>query len=315
MGYHLFINPAAASGKAKVDSRRLVAYLKSEGIEYHLHMPKSKAQMQERIHRITSERYCQKMGEDTHLVIVGGDGSLNVAISAIDSFEHTKLSYIPLGSGNDFARSMKIGPEPMENLLNILYRAREMQLDYGEMILTDVDDAQHRHRCMISTGVGYDADICVEVENGSLKNRLNKLKLGKLVYLIVGLRQIFARKSVGAVIRMDEKVIVPVSQMFFTVGMIQPYEGGGTPFCPEADPCDGLLDVCLVRGMPKWKLALAVMMVYTKKLYWFKAVSGYRCKKLQIKLDEPQWYHTDGEISQKIVEIALECKQGLRFVY
>lgn len=313
--YHFFVNPSAASGKAKGVAKELLGFLKKEGIEYVLHVPSSGEDMAKRIAKITSKDYISEQGQDTHMIILGGDGSLNVTISNIQNFEHTILSYIPLGSGNDFARGMGIGKEPMDNLLNILYRGKEVQLDYGDVDYVDVVGVKHHKRCMISCGVGYDADITEEVNRTSLKKVLNKLHLGTFTYLLIGIKQIFTKQCVGATIAIDGEVMEHMPGLFFCVGMIHPFEGGGVPFCPKADPYDGLLDVCLVRYMPRPKLALAVAMVYLKQLHRFNQVSSYRGKQMQLILDEPQFMHTDGEVPGKVKEVDIICRQGLRFVY
>ena len=63
-------------------------------------------------------------------------------------------------------------------------------------------------------------------------------------------------------------------ELFFVVGMNHMYEGGGIPFCPNANPTDGKLDVCLVKGMSRLKLLFAVVLVYFKKHLLFKDITN-----------------------------------------
>ena len=104
-----------------------------------------------------------------------------------------------------------------------------------------------------------------------------------------------------------------VPELFFGVGMIHPMEGGGVPFCPRANPQDGMLDVCLVNAMSKVKLLLAVMLVYAKQHYLFRAITEHRCRSLTIKTSEPQWFHMDGETPCKVEYVRMCCENGLRF--
>lgn len=315
--YHFITNPNASSGKGAAAWKKIKAVLQEEQIEYKAHALKSARETTEFVRKLTA--YGQE--EDCHIVVLGGDGTLNAVLNGIEDFEHTILSCIRTGSGNDFARNVKISKKPGEAIRHLLYSPEEMVLDYGvaeyEADATgeapgEMEEESQAHRFIISSGVGYDADICEEVGRSRLKKILNRVGLGKLVYVTIGVKQIFSRKNTGAVVRAgDEELDIPA--LFFAVGMIHEREGGGVPFCPDANPTDGLLDVCVVKSMPKWKLLLAVIMVYLKKHVLFQKITIYRCSNLEVELKEPQWFHIDGETSCKIKRISLECRSGLRF--
>ena len=143
---------------------------------------------------------------------------------------------------------------------------------------------------------------------------LNKIHLGKLVYVLIGVKQIFAKKTVRAKLYLDDAPVMKLPELFFVVGMNHMYEGGGIPFCPNADPTDGRLDVCLVKGMSRLKLLLAVGLVYFKKHLLFKDITNHRCKKMRLVTETPQWIHMDGETPYQVSEIIWENKGKLRFV-
>jgi YegS/Rv2252/BmrU family lipid kinase len=245
-------------------------------------------------------------------VVLGGDGTLNAVLNGIQCFDNTILSCIRTGSGNDFARNMKISNNVEKSLHGILHNDKEIYLDYGEVAYQS-DSSFKKRRFIISSGAGYDANICEEVNRSRLKKTLNKVHLGTLVYAAIGIKQIFTRDFVNAVVQMDNNEAISVSNLFFIVGMIHEKEGGGVPFCPHANPTDGKFHVCLVRNMPTWKLLLAVILVYFKKHLLFKNITEHECKKLHLQMDNPQWFHMDGETPCKIKELNWECKQGLRF--
>lgn len=306
--YYFIVNPTACSGKARSLWQQVEELLTKENIEYEVHIPASGSEVTGLIRRLTG-----KLNQDIHIVVVGGDGTLNDVLQGIGDFSHTKLSCIRTGSGNDFARNMGISKNMKKTLDHILYEPEEVLLDYG--VAEYVSGGQlESHRFIISSGMGYDADICEEVSRSRLKMTLNKLHLGKLVYLVIGVKQIFSRTSPKAVMQMDDESELSVPQMFFTVGMIHEKEGGGVPFCPNADPTDGFLEVCLVKGMSKCKLLLAVMLVYLKKHLLFKRITIHRCRRLYIRTEEPQWFHMDGETPCQIKELVLTCRSGIRFV-
>lgn len=310
--YHFIMNPNASSGKGLKIWKQVEKILKEEQVEYEQHVLKSAKEATEFVRKMTAYENFQGDGaKDCHIVVLGGDGTLHAVLNGIEDFEHTILSCIRTGSGNDFARNVGVTKNVSKAIKHLLNEPEQMCLDYG-VAAYETDKGPKSRRFIISTGVGYDADICEEVGRSGLKKKLNKINLGKLVYVMIGIKQVFTRINSGATIYMDgEKFEVPA--MFFVVGMIHEFEGGGVPFCPKADPTDGMLDVCLVQGMPRWKLLLAIVMVYMRKHFWFKKITAHRCKKIVMEPNEPQWFHMDGETSCKISRMEMECKSGLRF--
>lgn len=197
-------------------------------------------------------------------------------------------------------------------ITHLLENPEEIALDYGEV--TTNHQGSSAKRFLISSGVGYDANICEEVSRSRLKTVLNKIHLGKLVYVMIGVKQIFAKKTVRAKLYLDDAPVMKLPELFFVVGMNHMYEGGGIPFCPNADPTDGRLDVCLVKGMSRLKLLLAVVLVYFKKHLLFKDITNHRCKKMRLVTETLQWIHMDGETPYQVNEVIWESKGKLRFV-
>ena len=113
---------------------------------------------------------------------------------------------------------------------------------------------------------------------------------------------------------LDDKKPLPIHRLFFVVGMQHPREGGGVPFCPDADPTDDLMDLCLVRDMPKWKLMLGVALVYFKKHLIFRNITCQRCRTMRLVADKPQWVHLDGETPYQAKEVLWAVKGKVRYV-
>lgn len=304
--YHFIMNPKASSGKGMKAWKIIEEILQKEQVAYQAHVLGSAQETVHLVQSLTSKR------EDCHIVVLGGDGTINAVLNGIVDFEHTKLSCIRTGSGNDFARNVGVTKNVSAAINHLIHTPEHSCLDYG-MTTYVTENGEKSRRFAISNGVGYDADICEEVGRSKLKRILNWAKLGKLVYVMVGIKQIFTRKNSGAMIYMDDAEPIQIPHLFFVVGMIHEKEGGGVPFCPQANAADGMLDVCLVRQMPKLKLLLAVIMVYMKQHYRFRNITAHRCKKLSVVLDEGQWFHVDGEVPEKIKEISMECQSGLHF--
>lgn len=90
-----------------------------------------------RIHRTTAagdaaETAAREGGNYDLVVASGGDGTLNEVISGLSRLEHPPLlGYLPQGTTNDFAASLRISPDPAEAAAAIL-RGRVQVLDIGQ---------------------------------------------------------------------------------------------------------------------------------------------------------------------------------------
>ncbi|MCM1083256.1 MAG: YegS/Rv2252/BmrU family lipid kinase [Clostridium sp.] len=307
--YHFIVNTHSGSDKGKTVWSSILSFIEKQQIDYKVYMPNRADDTTLLVSRLTNG-----LNEDIHIVVVGGDGTMNAVLQGIVDFEHTLLSCIRIGSGNDFARNMDIPKSYEENILHFLNTPKEYMLDYGEAAYITTSGEKNSKRFIISSGIGYDAAICEEAGRSKLKPLLNKLHLGRLVYVCIGVKQIFEKKVVKAFLQLDNEQPRKIDKLFFTVGMVHSQEGGGVPFCPHADPTDGMFHVCLVQDMPKWKLLLAVCLVYLKKHLLFEKITEHTCKNLRIKTKEAMWFHMDGETPCQTKELHLSCKQGLRFV-
>ena len=328
--YYFIMNPTASSGVGRKVWKQLKPILKTRGVKYKLIAQTDKEELIAIVKKLTGRNKKLSFGgtievvdaaseeeikdKDVHLVVLGGDGTLNLVFNSIVDLEHTKLSCIRIGSGNDFARNVGIEKAPEKALIKILDDPEEVVLDYGEADYVMVDGMRKSRKYVISSGIGYDADICQEASHSKIKKVLNVFHLGKLVYVTIGIKQIFSRSNTRAKIYLDGKGPLCVRNLFFAVGMVHEMEGGGVPFCPDADPEDGKLDVCLAKGAPIPKLLTEVAMVYCRKHLLFSNVSMYRCRSIRIVVDNPQWIHTDGETPCKVRQVIMSCRQGLRLV-
>ena len=309
--YQIIVNPTSSSGKGMEAWKEIKTILNRRNVTYEVHMLQNAGEATQVVRGLTA------YGNEANILVVGGDGTLNEVLNGIQDFDHTKVSCIQTGSGNDFARNMHLEKNVERAIMHLLGQPEEIALDYGEVtVRVDAcrDSAVRKKRFLISSGVGYDANICEEVSRSRLKAVLNKIHLGKLVYVLIGVKQIFAKKTVRAKLYLDDAPVMKLPELFFVVGMNHMYEGGGIPFCPNADPTDDRLDVCLVKGMSRLKLLLAVVLVYFKKHLLFKDITNHRCKKMRLVTETPQWIHMDGETPYKVREITWESKGKLRFV-
>ena len=225
-----------------------------------------------------------------YLIAVGGDGTIHEVLTGITDFERVIFGYIPTGSGNDFCRSMQLPADSVAALDYILRADRIGIMDVP--FLTRQDKTS---RFGISAGIGYDAGVCQEVLATPLKKVFNRLRLGKLIYLFVALKQLIFISPGQMTVTLDGKNSFSYDRVYFTAVMNQKYEGGGFKFCPDARPDDQFLDVILAEGIGKLKLLFCLPTAFFGKHTQIRGIHIYRCKKIHIHSEQPLPIHIDGE--------------------
>ena len=189
--YHIIINPASRSGKGKkIWKEQIEPALLRDNISYSSYFSEKAGDV--------AEIAAQILGEATEfpvsLIVLGGDGTVNEALHGLSDTSKITLGYIPTGSSNDLARDLNIPTEPTAALELILHSGSVQPMDLGTVTYSD----GKKRRFAVSCGIGYDAAVCEEALHSKMKNILNKLGLGKLTYLGIALKQLFASKPVSA---------------------------------------------------------------------------------------------------------------------
>ncbi|MDO4633913.1 MAG: diacylglycerol kinase family lipid kinase [Eubacteriales bacterium] len=154
----------------------------------------------------------------------------------------------------------------------------------------------HDRRFLVSSGIGFDAAVCHEAESSRIKPFLNHLRLGKLTYLGIALKNIFKMSKGNVVIRVDHGEEISFSGILFAAAMNLPFEGGGFAFCPNADPSDGMIDICLIESMPVLRILRLLPTAFRgAHVRYTDVVHLYRCRSITLTSVQPLTVHTDGE--------------------
>ena len=191
------------------------------------------------------------------IVVAGGDGSLHAVISALyrrHDLEHAVVGLLPMGTGNDFARSLGLPLDPEEAALVIASgEVRRMDLivdELGEVVVNNVH-----------VGAGAQASR----RGARWKDRLGsigvgRVNLGKLGYPIGAALSAFQPPSVHMHVELDGKIVTDVDRPVLMVAVGNgAHVGGGTELTPEADPEDGKVDVMISHAIgPTAKLGYAL---------------------------------------------------------
>ena len=310
MRYHFIINPNAKSkgGKSLLDTIEPLV-VKSD-IDYEFHITQKPGDATE-IAMLLTQNPVEKA-----IVVVGGDGTLNEVINGLNNYSNVYLGVIPAGTGNDFARGMKISTNPSKVLKKILSGKYTTTVDIGQTELGDEDSINYeKHRFIVSSGCGYDARIC-EINNKSKAKRfLNKIKLGKLSYTFHGIIQMMNCKYGDVYLELDDGTDIYLKDFIFCSSHNVPYEGGGYLFAPKAKPNDGYLDLCVVNNISRFRALLLMPKSNKGKHIGHEGVSTYRCRSVIIKSKKRLPIHTDGETFERQTYIKISLlPEKIRFI-
>jgi diacylglycerol kinase (ATP) len=233
------VNPASGAGRAAREWSAIEGWLPSTGIPYEVAMttrPLEATAMAERAVRDSRPV----------IVAVGGDGTLN---EVVNGFFHngapipttSRLAMLPLGTGGDFRRTLKIPLDP-KAAVDILRTGIPRRLDAG-CVSYKANDG--------STGVRHFINIADAGLGGEVVHRVNKgsKRLGSATFTLTSFMSLLAWKNKPMNVVVDgvshdlkaQQVVVANCQYF----------GGGMRMAPTASPTDGVFDVILVGNAGK----------------------------------------------------------------
>ena len=283
---HFIVNPAASTGNSPRKWQLIEDELKRRGTVYRARLTEGARDAERLADRITSEN----RGKDITLVILGGDGTVSEVLTGIRDYSGVTLGYVPAGSGGDLARTLGLSKSPLKALDTILRRESFIEMDVGR-----IETENTIRNFAVSAGMGFDAAVCHEALHSSLKKKLNRIKLGKLTYGLIALKQLARLKPSDAEIILEDEKKLSLKKLIFAAAMNGQYEGGGFRFSPEAENTDGYLNVCAAESVSKPVILLLLPLALLGKHTGFKCIKSLRAKKIRIVTEFPCAVHADGE--------------------
>ena len=208
------------------------------------------------------------------IVAVGGDGTVNEVASAMVGTQ-TVLGIIPFGSGNGLSRFLGIS-------MHAPTAIKALNSDNIQLI----DSAtMNGYPFFNMAGMGFDAHISEVFSHGK--------KRGFFTYLISSIREISRYKAVTYNIEIDGKTYEREAFMLSFANSSQ--YGNNAHISPRASVQDGLLDVCIIKQFPKWRLLEMGIRMFLKKAESTGFLEIIRGKHIKVTRAEAGPVHLDGE--------------------
>jgi diacylglycerol kinase (ATP) len=227
----------------------------------------------------------QHTRQPQYLILVGGDGTLHRIMNTIGhrNLHLFTFGIIPMGTGNDFARSLKLPLNPnlaLESLLQSHVHTVDMGLINQRLCFT----------CAASLGFGPQV---TKIANKSLKSILGRgaLYWGAFSYL-------FRKKlRFKLTLRIDNLPPQKIRTPHLVVGNAK-YHGGGFPIAPLANLKSNLLELYYLRWRHWWEIPKLYFTVFVKKQdhTLCKEVYHQRLKSIELRFTSPLEMDVDGDI-------------------
>lgn len=220
------------------------------------------------------------------LIVIGGDGTIN---EVINNYHGKEIIYLAYGSGNDLARSIEFKKDI--EISRLLESKRFIEYDVG--VVND------RKFCS-GFDIGFNADIIKRANGSKLKKYL-----GKHIYLLQGVIGILMLKKYKAKISWDSGEIT-TDKLYLLNAMIQPYEGGGIKFAPNATGQDGKLHIMIMENMSLATFVYNYLCLLLKKYNKMRKVKQITTDRLAIKTNQ-KYFQIDGELINNTEQLNVGC--------
>lgn len=287
----LIMNPFAGTKKANKYLTDILVLFGENGYNSTVHLTEGPGDAKE---------FAKKHAKAFELIVaIGGDGTFNEVVSGVTgSGADVEIGYIPAGSTNDFANSLKLSK-------NILKAAEDIM--NGTAVEIDIGSFNGRTFTYVASFGAF-----TEISYKTPQNVKNAL--GHLAYALEGIKDIAKLKSKHLRFVADETVI----EDDFMFGAIcnSTSVGGVINLDPKmVDLCDGQFELLLVR-LPKdlFELNEIVVALSTKK-YKTKMITFMSAKNIVVETTEQINWTLDGEFAcgKEVIKVK-NLHKAIRFI-
>jgi diacylglycerol kinase (ATP) len=219
-----------------------------------------------------------------YIIAAGGDGTLNEVINGIASphpIRGVRMGIVPLGTANDFARSMKL-PARMDDNIDILRSKQTVLVDLVRV-------TGKRTRYFINVSAGGFSGIVDEKLTPQIKSTW-----GPLAYFRSAAAALPKLRAYRTTVIFDD-VERREGDLYNVVIANGQFVAGGLPIAPDASVRDGLLDILLVPKRPAREMALLTAQMLLGKHLSSDAIHFRRARKISVKSRPRMWFNVDGE--------------------
>jgi YegS/Rv2252/BmrU family lipid kinase len=218
----------------------------------------------------------------SHIIAVGGDGTMNEVASPLVRKQGITTGLIPAGTGNDFIQILGFPDRFKDEHWDIFFRQQTMAMDVGMV---------NGMYFLNGMGLGFDAEVAAknyvapdEVSQGSGKGKYLRHILNTLLFFREG------RATITTDNNSDE------TNCFMNTIAIGRRFAGSFLLTPGAIANDGLLDVCMIRRLNLFQRLKILTMAPKGTHVKDSKVNYYQTEAITVDFGKKVPFHLDGEL-------------------
>lgn len=226
----------------------------------------------------------------TDLVVVGGDGTVNVAVNAIRGTD-IRLGIIPSGTANDLATYLGL-PRKVRDACAVVKKAATRRLDLVEV----------NGKCYATAGgMGVVSKVATDVNEFKATSGIARgiaRAFGSLVYILYSfVVLLFGRRLSNRIeVYSDGELVGNFKSVALFVNN-QPTIGKAVMPCPGAKPDDGELSGVVMNRRSRLGTILTVILMSLRgKHQRRKDIVPFRGGEITVKAERPATFIGDGEV-------------------
>ncbi|MER3425978.1 MAG: diacylglycerol kinase [Thermus sp.] len=227
----------------------------------------------------------------SRVVAVGGDGTVHEVLAGVAGTDKV-LGVVPIGSGNDFARMLRLKKRPWPKALEHALFAPSRAVDLGYV---------NGKPFGAFLGLGFDAMVARKAFSAPPLLRGMPRYLYALALVLKDLTLPLARVEV------DGKGVYEGPILLLSL-MNAPTYGGGIPIAPMADPADGVLHGILAGRFSRLGVLGILPRLLLGRHLGHKEVRVYAGRRFAVRFDRAVEAHADGELLPPAASFQVELR-------
>jgi YegS/Rv2252/BmrU family lipid kinase len=243
--------------------------------------------------RIIAENYIRNRG-CRKIIAAGGDGTLHEIVNGIfdcsDLIKSTDvaLACVPLGTGNDWSRTVDI-PHDLIAAIRTIKLGTYFYQDVGVLNYYDKSGEEKSTHFVNVAGLGFDAEVVKSVQK---QKRKGKSSINYSWHL---LKKLPGYKAPNVHVYVDGQEVFE-GALFSMAAGIGRYNGNGMMPLPDAIPDDGLIDVSIVEKISPLKVLSKKSELYDGTYVLNPFVHAFRGTNVVVESDNNLRLEADGEL-------------------
>jgi len=233
------------------------------------------------------------------IILGGGDGTVSAVVDLL-AHRHVALGLLPLGTANDFARTLGI-PDDLEDACGAIARGKAVDVDLGR--------ADDLHFVNVAS-IGLGARVVTRVSPWL------KRIAGTLAYPVAAARALVGFHPFAATLTFPNGDHPPVSfPRLVQIGVGNGrFYGGGAVVAPRASIDDGALEVYAIEW-GGWRHLVAVALTFRSgRFVRLPGVCHYKTSSVRIETERTLATNVDGELVEQTPVLFTQARDALKVI-